>query len=93
MLIGTAGHIDHGRTTPVKALTGVDADRLPEEKSRGITLDVGYAYTPLSEWFGARLRRRAGAPQDLFASGEEPLCEDPLIYRMGPRSSVILLAR
>jgi len=47
MLIGTAGHIDHGKTTLVKALTGVDADRLPEEKARGITLDLGYAYAPL----------------------------------------------
>jgi selenocysteine-specific elongation factor len=49
MLIGTAGHIDHGKTTLVKALTGVDADRLPEEKSRGITLDLGYAYAPLAD--------------------------------------------
>lgn len=49
MLIGTAGHIDHGKTTLVKALTGVDADRLPEEKKRGITVDLGYAYTPLSD--------------------------------------------
>ena len=49
MLIGTAGHIDHGKTTLVKALTGVDADRLPEEKARGITLDLGYAYTPLDD--------------------------------------------
>ena len=47
MLIGTAGHIDHGKTTLVKALTGVDTDRLPQEKARGITLDLGYAYTPL----------------------------------------------
>jgi selenocysteine-specific elongation factor len=47
MIIGTAGHIDHGKTALVKALTGVDADRLPEEKARGITLDLGYAYTPL----------------------------------------------
>jgi len=46
VLVGTAGHIDHGKTTLVKALTGVDADRLPEEKARGITLDLGYAYTP-----------------------------------------------
>ena len=45
MIIGTAGHIDHGKTTLVKALTGVDTDRLPEEKARGITLDLGYAYT------------------------------------------------
>jgi selenocysteine-specific elongation factor len=49
MLIGTAGHIDHGKTTLIKALTGVDADRLPEEKARGITLDLGYAYTPLAD--------------------------------------------
>ncbi|HJW03622.1 MAG TPA: selenocysteine-specific translation elongation factor, partial [Azospira sp.] len=45
MIIGTAGHIDHGKTTLVKALTGVDTDRLSEEKARGITLDLGYAYT------------------------------------------------
>ena len=49
MLVGTAGHIDHGKTTLVQALTGVDADRLPEEKARGITLDLGYAYTPLAD--------------------------------------------
>ncbi|MDZ7802745.1 selenocysteine-specific translation elongation factor [Thiohalophilus sp.] len=49
MLIGTAGHIDHGKTALVKALTGVDADRLPQEQARGITLDLGYAYTPLSD--------------------------------------------
>ena len=49
MLIGTAGHIDHGKTTLVKALTGVDADRLPEEKARGITLDLGYAYSPMAD--------------------------------------------
>jgi selenocysteine-specific elongation factor len=48
MIVGTAGHIDHGKTSLLKALTGVDADRLPEEKARGITLDLGYAYTPLS---------------------------------------------
>ena len=47
MIVGTAGHIDHGKTTLVKALTGVDADRLKEEKERGITIDLGYAYTPL----------------------------------------------
>lgn len=46
MIIGTAGHIDHGKTSLVKALTGVDADRLPEEKSRGITIDLGFAYLP-----------------------------------------------
>ena len=49
MIVGTAGHIDHGKTSLVKALTGVDADRLKEEKARGITLDLGYAYTPLPD--------------------------------------------
>jgi len=43
LIIGTAGHIDHGKTALVKALTGVDADRLPEEKKRGITIDIGFA--------------------------------------------------
>jgi selenocysteine-specific elongation factor len=46
MIIGTAGHIDHGKTALVKAITGVDADRLPEEKARGITIDIGFAYWP-----------------------------------------------
>ena len=44
MIIGTAGHVDHGKTTLVRALTGVDTDRLPEEKRRGMTIDLGYAY-------------------------------------------------
>lgn len=43
LIVGTAGHIDHGKTSLVKALTGVDADRLPEEKARGITIDIGFA--------------------------------------------------
>lgn len=43
VIIGTAGHIDHGKTALVKALTGIDADRLPEEKRRGITIDLGFA--------------------------------------------------
>ncbi|NOX38816.1 MAG: selenocysteine-specific translation elongation factor [Calditrichaeota bacterium] len=43
-VIGTAGHIDHGKTALVKALTGVDTDRLPEEKARGITIDLGFAH-------------------------------------------------
>ena len=44
MIVATAGHIDHGKTTLVKALTGVDTDRLPEEKKRGISIDIGFAY-------------------------------------------------
>ncbi|NCT84721.1 MAG: selenocysteine-specific translation elongation factor [Comamonadaceae bacterium] len=44
MIVGTAGHIDHGKTTLVRALTGVDTDRLPEEKARGVSIELGYAY-------------------------------------------------
>ena len=44
MIIATAGHIDHGKTLLVKAITGEDADRLPEEKKRGMTIDLGFAY-------------------------------------------------
>jgi selenocysteine-specific elongation factor len=51
-LVGTAGHIDHGKTALVKALTGIDADRLPEEKRRGITIDLGFAH---AEWEGVRV--------------------------------------
>jgi len=47
MIIGTAGHIDHGKTALVKAITGVDTDRLPEEKARGITIDIGFAHTQM----------------------------------------------
>ena len=47
MIIGTAGHIDHGKTTLVRALTGVETDRLKEEKARGISIELGYAYAPL----------------------------------------------
>ena len=47
IIVGTAGHIDHGKTALVKALTGIDADRLAEEKRRGITIDLGFAYMDL----------------------------------------------
>ncbi|PYS11187.1 MAG: selenocysteine-specific translation elongation factor, partial [Acidobacteria bacterium] len=47
VIVGTAGHIDHGKTALVKALTGIDADRLKEEKERGITIDIGFAHLPL----------------------------------------------
>ena len=47
MVVGTAGHIDHGKTALVKALTGIDADRLKEEKARGITIDLGFANLPI----------------------------------------------
>lgn len=46
-VIGTAGHIDHGKTALIHALTGIDADRLPEEKKRGMTIDLGFAWMVL----------------------------------------------
>ncbi len=56
VIIGTAGHIDHGKTTLVKALTGIDADRLEEEKRRGITIDLGFAHLELTAPSGERVR-------------------------------------
>jgi selenocysteine-specific elongation factor len=56
IIVGTAGHIDHGKTALVKALTGIDADRLAEEKRRGITIDLGFAHLELAAMNGERLR-------------------------------------
>ena len=54
IIVGTAGHIDHGKTALVKALTGIDADRLEEEKRRGITIDLGFAHMDLAIPNGGR---------------------------------------
>jgi selenocysteine-specific elongation factor len=56
IIVGTAGHIDHGKTALVKALTGIDADRLEEEKRRGITIDLGFAHMDLPALNGETLR-------------------------------------
>jgi len=55
-IVGTAGHIDQGKTALVKALTGIDADRLREEKRRGITIDIGFAHLGLTAPSGEKLR-------------------------------------
>ncbi|MGI9520735.1 MAG: selenocysteine-specific translation elongation factor [Hyphomicrobiaceae bacterium] len=59
MIIGTAGHIDHGKTLLVKALTGVSTDRLKEEKARGISIELGFAYVPVPD--SPTTRRPSGA--------------------------------
>jgi selenocysteine-specific elongation factor len=56
VIVGTAGHIDHGKTSLVKALTGIDADRLEEEKRRGITIDLGFAHLELPGQNGETIR-------------------------------------
>jgi selenocysteine-specific elongation factor len=56
IIVGTAGHIDHGKTALVKALTGIDADRLEEEKRRGITIDLGFAHLEFQGLGGETLR-------------------------------------
>ena len=50
LILGTAGHIDHGKTSLIRRLTGTDTDRLPEEKKRGITIELGYAHLDLDEF-------------------------------------------
>jgi selenocysteine-specific elongation factor len=50
LILGTAGHIDHGKLALVKALTGIDCDRLSEGKARGITIDIGFAILDLSDF-------------------------------------------
>ena len=62
LILGTAGHIDHGKTALVKALTGIDADRLKEEKQRGITIDIGFADLAIAPRSGCRTARRLGEP-------------------------------
>src|SRR5437868_5970146 len=56
VIVGTAGHIDHGKSALVKALTGTDPDRLEEEKRRGITIDIGFAHLELPGAAGETLR-------------------------------------
>ena len=65
MIVGTAGHIDHGKTTLVRALTGVDTDRLPEEKARGISIELGYAYLDVPEGWSPQAASTPPPPEGL----------------------------
>jgi selenocysteine-specific elongation factor len=71
IIIGTAGHIDHGKTALVKALTGIDADRLEEEKRRGITIDLGFAHLELTIPFAGSDRDEAASPNTRRAASHQ----------------------
>ena len=77
MIVGTAGHIDHGKTALVRALTGIDTDRLAEEKRRGITIDIGFANLELAGASGEKLRGYAEIQR-----GALPRCRR--LFRYGP---------
>src|SRR5438874_9577708 len=62
-ILATAGHVDHGKSALVKALTGIDPDRLPEEKARGITIDLGFAHLELPAPPGTVAEAKAGVFQ------------------------------
>ncbi|HEY4039401.1 MAG TPA: GTP-binding protein, partial [Burkholderiaceae bacterium] len=83
MIVGTAGHIDHGKTTLVRALTGVDTDRLPEEKRRGISIELGYAFVPTPD----------GSPIGLIdVPGHERLVHTMLAGATGIDAVLLLVA-
>ncbi len=82
-LIGTAGHVDHGKTTLIRALTGIDADRLPEEKSRGLTIDVGFAYVDLPE---------IGRASIVDVPGHERFLTNMLVGAMGTDVALLCIA-
>ena len=84
MIIGTAGHIDHGKTTLVRALTGVDTDRLPEEKARGISIELGYAYLDVPQ-----LEERLGF---IDVPGHEKLVHTMLAGASGIDFALLLVA-
>jgi translation initiation factor 2 gamma subunit (eIF-2gamma) len=77
LTLGTAGHIDHGKTVLVRALTGVDTDRLPEEQQRGISIELGYA--PL-ELLDAAGRRRARAAQEVGLAALRAAPRAPMVW-------------
>ncbi len=90
MIVGTAGHIDHGKTTLVRALTGVDTDRLPEEKKRGISIELGYAFMDVPQGEGAP----AGADRIAFIDvpGHERLVHTMVAGATGIDYALLLVA-
>src|SRR5262245_18662266 len=96
LILGTAGHIDHGKTSLVKALTGIDCDRLPEEKARGITIDIGFASLELpsprpdgGEGSGARGGYRLGI---VDVPGHERFIKNMLAGATGVDLCVLVIA-
>ena len=83
VLIGTAGHVDHGKTSLIRALTGIDADRLPEEKVRGMTIDVGYAFIELPN---------AGKVSIVDVPGHERFVTNMLVGAIGVDIAILCIA-
>ncbi len=94
MIVGTAGHIDHGKTTLVRALTGVDTDRLPEEKRRGISIELGYAFLDVPEGDSSQDARRPAAERIGFIDvpGHERLVHTMLAGATGIDFALLLVA-
>src|ERR1700742_4642858 len=89
LTLGTAGHIDHGKTTLVRALTGVDTDRLPEEKRRGISIELGYAYLDVPADGGGAAAERIGF---IDVPGHERLVHTMLAGATGIDFALLLVA-
>jgi selenocysteine-specific elongation factor len=82
-LIGTAGHVDHGKTALIRALTGIDADRLPEEKTRGLTIDIGFAWIDLPE---------AGRVSIIDVPGHERFLTNMLVGALAMETALLCVA-
>lgn len=82
-LIGTAGHVDHGKTTLIRVLTGIDPDRLPEEKARGMTIDIGFAFVDLP---------RSGRVSIVDVPGHERFLANMLVGALGMDLAILCVA-
>lgn len=82
-LIGTAGHVDHGKTSLIRALSGIDTDRLPEEKARGLTIDLGFAYLDLP---------KVGRVSVVDVPGHERFLHNMLVGAMGVDVALLCVA-